>query len=56
MAGHNGESRGGMVGSFMIFRERGLVVSVLSNTAYADTFALGVKVAQAFAEKGRTAK
>ncbi|MEO6222970.1 MAG: serine hydrolase domain-containing protein [Vicinamibacterales bacterium] len=57
IGGHDAELRGGMVGSFMLFRERGLVVSVLSNTAYADTFALGVTIAKAFAEESqRTAK
>jgi hypothetical protein len=35
-----------------MFRDRGIVVAVLSNTSYADTFALGVQIAQAFAEPG----
>ena len=48
--GHDGESLGGMVASFMTFPERGIVVSVISNTSYADTFAVAVKIAQAFAE------
>ena len=47
--GHDGESLGGMVASFMTFPERGIVVSVMSNTSYADTFAVAVKIAQAFA-------
>ena len=37
-----------MIGSFMTFPKQGIVVSVTSNTGYADTFALGVKIAEAF--------
>jgi len=33
----------------MMFRERGIVVAVMSNTSYADTSALALKVAEAFA-------
>jgi hypothetical protein len=42
-----------MVASFMTFPEHGIVVSVTSNISYADTFAVAVKIAQAFAEQGR---
>ena len=49
LAGHDGESLGGMVASLMIFRDRGIVVAVISNTSYADTFTLGVRIAEAFA-------
>jgi CubicO group peptidase (beta-lactamase class C family) len=49
--GHDGESLGGMVMSFMTFRERGLVVAVMSNTTHADTRALALNVAGAFAER-----
>lgn len=58
VVGHDGESLGGMVASLMIFRERGIVVAVTSNTSYADTFALGASVAQAFADEssGRVRK
>jgi hypothetical protein len=38
-----------MVASFTTFPEHGIVVSVMSNISYADTFGLGVKIAQAFA-------
>jgi CubicO group peptidase (beta-lactamase class C family) len=48
--GHDGESLGGMVVSLMTFRERGIVVAVMSNISYADTSALALKVAEAFAE------
>ncbi len=51
LVGHDGEMSGGMVSSLMTFPKQGIVVSVLSNTAYADTFSLGVKLAQTFAQK-----
>ena len=35
----------------MTFPEHGIVVSVMSNTSYADTFAIAVKVAEAFAQQ-----
>ncbi len=54
MAGHDGESLGGMVASLMTVPEHGIVVSVTSNTSYADTFAVALKIAQAFAEQGRS--
>ena len=54
LVGHDGESLGGMVASFMTFPEHGIVVSVMSNISYADTFDLALKIAQAFAEQGRS--
>lgn len=51
--GHDGESLGGTVASLLAFPEQGLVVSVMSNTSYTDTFALATKIAQAFAIAGR---
>ena len=54
LVGHDGESLGGMVASFMTFPEHGIVVSVTSNISYADTYSLAVKIAQAFAEQGRS--
>ena len=48
--GHDGESLGGKVASLLTFRERGIVVAVISNISYADTSALALRVAQAFAE------
>lgn len=50
VAGHDGTMRGGMVASLMTFPD-GLVVAVTANTSYADTFAIGEKIAQAFAEQ-----
>jgi len=52
--GHNGDSLGGMVASVMTFPAHGIVLSVTSNISYADTFGLGVRIAQAFIEHGRT--
>jgi CubicO group peptidase (beta-lactamase class C family) len=51
LVGHDGTVMGGVVASLMTFREHGIVVSVMSNTSYADTFAVGVKVAEAFVEQ-----
>jgi hypothetical protein len=34
----------------MTFRDRGIVVAVVSNISYADTSALALKVAEAFAD------
>ena len=53
LVGHDGESLGGMVASFMTLPEYGIVVSVMSNISYADTYALAVKIAQAFAEQAK---
>jgi CubicO group peptidase (beta-lactamase class C family) len=47
--GHDGELLGGMAASLMTFPEHGIVVSVTSNISYADTFAVALKIAQAFA-------
>lgn len=49
VVGHDGESMGGMLASFMTFPEHGIVVSVTSNISYADTYALALKIAEAFA-------
>jgi serine beta-lactamase-like protein LACTB, mitochondrial len=52
VTGHDGETLGGMVASLMTIPERGIVVSVTSNISYADTSAVALKIAQAFAEEG----
>jgi serine beta-lactamase-like protein LACTB, mitochondrial len=52
--GHDGTSLGGTVASLMTFPEHGIVVSVTSNISYADTPALALKIAQAFADQGRS--
>ena len=51
VVGHDGESMGGMVASLMTFPKQGMVVAVTSNISYADTFALGLKIAQTFADQ-----
>jgi hypothetical protein len=51
--GHDGDTLGGNVASLMTFREQGIVVSVMSNTSYADTFAVAVNIAPAFAEHAK---
>ena len=50
VVGYDGELLGGIVSSLMTFPEHGFVVAVISNTSYADTFAVGLKIAQTFAE------
>jgi serine beta-lactamase-like protein LACTB, mitochondrial len=54
LVGHDGESLGGTVASFMTFPEYGIAVAVTSNTSYADTYSVAVKIAQAFAEQGKS--
>ena len=54
VVGHDGDSLGGMVASFMTFPEHGIVVAVTSNISYAGTDSLTVKIAQAFTEKGNS--
>ena len=49
--GTDGESWGGRVMSLITIRERGIVVAVMSNVAYADTASLALKVSEAFATK-----
>lgn len=53
VAGHDGDSLGGMVASLVTFRDQGIVVAVISNTSYADTFGVAVKIAEAFADQGK---
>jgi serine beta-lactamase-like protein LACTB len=52
--GHDGDSLGGMVASLTTFPEYGIAVAVMSNISYADTFSLAVRVAEAFAEQGKS--
>lgn len=53
VAGHDGESLGGMVASLMTFPEHGIVVAVTSNISYSDTATLAASIAQGFAGRGR---
>jgi serine beta-lactamase-like protein LACTB, mitochondrial len=50
VVGHDGDLLGGMMSSLITFPEQGIVVSVTSNTSYADTATLAVKIAEAFAK------
>jgi CubicO group peptidase (beta-lactamase class C family) len=52
--GHDGDVLGGTVSSLMLFPEHGVVVAVTSNTSYADTAGLAVKIAEAFVARGKT--
>ena len=52
--GHDGTSLGGTVASLMTFPEHGIVVAVTSNISYADTPAVALKIAQAFADQKRS--
>jgi serine beta-lactamase-like protein LACTB, mitochondrial len=47
--GHDGDAIGGMVASLMTFPDQGIVVAVMTNTSWADTFSLALKIAQGFA-------
>jgi CubicO group peptidase (beta-lactamase class C family) len=48
VVGHDGDLLGGIASTLMVLRDRGLVVAVLSNTSYADTPGLAVKIAETF--------
>jgi hypothetical protein len=43
-----------MLASLMTFPKRGLAVSVVSNTSYADTEALALRIAEVFAGQARS--
>jgi serine beta-lactamase-like protein LACTB len=51
--GHDGESLGGMTSSLMTIPEHGIVIAVTSNISYTDTFAVALKIANAFAVERR---
>lgn len=50
IVGHDGEVLGGTVSSLMALPD-GMVIALVANTSYADTLAIGSKIAQAFAKK-----
>jgi CubicO group peptidase (beta-lactamase class C family) len=52
--GHDGDSLGGRVVSLMTIPEHGLVVAVISNTSYAETFTVASRIAEIFAQQGRS--
>jgi CubicO group peptidase (beta-lactamase class C family) len=49
MVGHESEFTMGGTASFMTFPEQGIVVAVMTNTAFADTSTLASRIAEAFA-------
>ena len=53
-AGHNGHFWVEEVASLLTFPERGLAVAVMSNVSFAGTPSVAERVAQAFAEQGRS--
>jgi serine beta-lactamase-like protein LACTB, mitochondrial len=50
LIGHDGDLLGGMASSLTTLPDQGIVVSVISNTSYADTDKLAIKIAEAFAK------
>ena len=50
IVGHDGDVLGGRVASLMTFPDHKIVVSVISNTSYADTNAVALKIAEVFAK------
>jgi CubicO group peptidase (beta-lactamase class C family) len=50
LTSYDGDLPGGKVASLILIRERGIVVAVTSNIAGADTSALALNVAEAFAD------
>jgi serine beta-lactamase-like protein LACTB, mitochondrial len=54
LASHASRTLLGGSTSFMTFPERGLVVAVTSNTSFANTRPIALKIAQAFAQEGRS--
>ena len=51
VTGHNGELLGGRSSSLLTLPDHGITVCVISNTSYADTYSLAVKIAEAFAQQ-----
>ena len=49
--GYDGELRDGRVSSFMIFPDRELAIAVMSNISFADTTAIALNIAEAFAAR-----
>lgn len=50
--GQDGTLLGGRVASLLVVPDHGTIVAVVSNIAYADTFAIATAVAEAFATRG----
>ena len=54
LVSHASRSLLGASTSFMTFPERGIVVALTSNTSYANTRSIALKIAEAFAQQGRS--
>jgi serine beta-lactamase-like protein LACTB len=54
VVGHDGFVLGGPIASLLTLPEYGVAVSVTSNISYADTAAIALKIAQAFAGQGNS--
>jgi CubicO group peptidase (beta-lactamase class C family) len=54
LVGHDSGFIMGGSSSLVTFPERGIVVAVTTNTSFADVAAIALKIAQAFAEQGKT--
>jgi len=54
MVGHDGEYFIGGSTSLITIPDRGLVVAVMTNTSFADMAAMALKVAEVFAEQGKS--
>jgi CubicO group peptidase (beta-lactamase class C family) len=52
--GHDGTILGGMAASLMIFPDDDIVIAITTNTSYADTESLGLKIAEAFVTAHRS--
>jgi CubicO group peptidase (beta-lactamase class C family) len=56
VVGYDGDSRDGIVSSFMTVPERGIVVAVTTNIAFADTPSIALSIAEAFAAQRKGPK
>ena len=54
VVGHDGATLGGTVASLLASPQHGIAVAVTSNLSYADTPAVARKIAQAFADQGKS--
>lgn len=54
MVGHDSHYTTGGTTSLMTFPDQGIVVAVMTNTAFADTASIASKIAQVFAEQRKT--
>jgi hypothetical protein len=53
VVGYDGESRDGLVSSFMVVPERGIIVAVTTNIAFADTPSIARSLAEVFVQQAQ---